>query len=450
MSTKTGKVQNFFEEKFMPVAARIGSQRHLIALRDGIMFSMPLLIIGSLFIIVADFPIDAYQTFMAGLFGDGWTDILWGVVNGTMGLLALIAAFGVAYSLAGSYKVDGKHIDGIPAGVLSLAGYLIINQLSVFGAGDDAVEAWTVDIFGSGFLFVALITAILTAEIYRLLIQRKFVITLPASVPPTISRSFTALLPGFVIVILFMLIRLGFSLTPWGNFAGFITTVVTAPIAMVGSSYIGTLVTTLTEHFLWSFGIHGSSIVTAVVEPIWLVNAGQNLEAARQGLAQLPNIVTYTFYENGVWIGGSGATLPVVVYMALFARSKLIKQIGRLSLAPGIFNINEPVVFGLPVVLNPFLMIPYILAPIAVMTVSYIGTAVGLFPYTTGVMIPWTTPYFVSGFLITGGKIGGIIAQLVCFLVAFVIWVPFIRIWDKRNLALESAPDSPAPVPATV
>jgi PTS system cellobiose-specific IIC component len=260
---------------------------------------------------------------------------------------------------------------------------------------------------------------------------------MPKTVPPTVSRSFTALLPGIVIIVFFMLVRLAFAFTGWSDLATFVQSVLKKPIELAGSSYLGTVFACLFEHLLWSFGIHGSSIMTAVMEPIWISNAGANLEAFKAGAKTLPNIVTYSFYENGVWIGGSGATLSLVVYMLVFAKSKLVKQIGRLAIVPGIFNINEPVVFGLPIVLNPFLMIPYILAPICVTTVSYFGTLAGIFPYTTGVIIPWTTPYFISGYLMTGGNIMGVVAQLVCFAVAFVIWFPFIRVWDKKNYLSE-------------
>ncbi len=438
MSSKKHNVQGFFEEKFMPIAAKIGNQKHLIALRDGIMFTMPLLIIGSLFLILAELPIDAYQSFMASVFGANWKAFEGVAVNGTIGIISLIAVFGIAYSLAGSYEVDGKPIDGIPAGVLSVAAFFIVNIVSVFGTGEEAVEAWKTSLFTSQYLFLAIVISLSVAEIYRFLLQKKVVITMPKSVPPTVARSFTALVPGFVIIVFFMLVRLGFSFTAWSDLATFVQSVLKKPIELAGSSYIGTVFACLFEHTLWSFGIHGSSIMTAVMEPIWISNAGANLEAFKAGAQKLPNIVTYSFYENGVWMGGSGATLAVVVYMLVFAKSKLVKQIGRLAIVPGIFNINEPVVFGLPVVLNPFLMIPYILAPIAVTTVSYFGTLIGIFPYTTGVIIPWTTPYFISGYLMTGGNIMGVVAQVVLFAVAFIIWLPFIRIWDKKHYLSEN------------
>lgn len=428
----------FFEKKFLPIASKIGNQRHLLALRDGIMFAMPLMIIGSFFIIVAWLEADWYQNFMSKVFGENWNAFGDIVYNGSMGIIALVAVFGVAYSLASSYKVDKKNIDGVPAGVLALASYLIVNIMSTFKDGKESVSAWSPDLFGAQYLFVGLIVAIVTAEIYRYFLQKKIIITLPDTVPPTVSRSFTALIPGFVIILFFLLVRYGFSHTGWGDFATFVHKVVTQPFTILGSTYIGTLVACLMEHLLWSFGIHGSSIITSVMEPIWITNADANLAAVKAG-KELPHIITYTFYENGIWMGGSGATLPVAIYMTFLAKSKLLKKVGRLAIGPSIFNVNEPIMFGVPIVLNPFLMIPYILAPVAVLTVTYFGTAMGIFPHTTGTIIPWTTPYFISGYLMTGGKLMGVVMQLVAFAVASSIWFPFIRLWDKKNLELEKA-----------
>jgi PTS system cellobiose-specific IIC component len=189
------------------------------------------------------------------------------------------------------------------------------------------------------------------------------------------------------------------------------------------------MVGVLFEHILWSLGLHGSSIIIfPIFEPMWIENLQENLNGAR-------HIVTQPFYENGIWIGGSGATLPAVVYMLVFAKSKLLKQVGKIGIAPGIFNINEPVTFGLPIVLNPVLMIPFFLAPMAAVTIQYFGTLAGIFPYCN-TMVPWTTPFFVSGFLMTK-SIMGVVAQIISFAVVFAIYLPFIRFWDIKNYKME-------------
>lgn len=418
---------NFMEEKFLPVASKLGAQRHLIALRDGIVMVMPLLILGAFSMIIAEFPVKGYLDFMANTFGENWNSFEGIIMNATYGIVAIVACYGVSSSLVGSYKLDGT-----PAGIISLAAFFSINIIGSYESGDSTVSAWAASTFDAHLLFTALIVALISGEIYRMLVQKNFTIKLPKSVPPTVSRQFVALLPGAVIILFFVIIRGIFSMTPWGSFPEFITNVISTPLRGFGTSYVGTLMAVFAEHFLWSLGIHGSAVIIfPLFEPMWIVNLQENLSNGAH------NIVTQPFYENGVWMGGSGATLPVVVYMLVFAKSKLLKQIGRIGIGPGLFNINEPITFGLPIVLNPFLMIPFIAAPVVVMTIQYVGTAMGIFP-PCNLMVPWTTPFFISGFLMTKSLMG-VVAQMISFAAAFLIWLPFIRVWDKKNFEMEKA-----------
>lgn len=417
----SGKLMSFMEEKFLPVAARLGGQRHLLALRDGVVMVMPLLILGAFSMIIAEFPVEGFLNFMAGIFGENWNAFEGVIMNATYGISAVVACFGVASSLVNSYGEDGT-----PAGIISMAAFFaVVVPSALTDAEGNAVDAWIAGSLDATLLFTALLSALIVGEIYRLLVQKNFTIKLPDSVPKAVSKQFTALLPGAVIIILFTAIRLLFAATPWGGFPEFITAVISTPLRNLGTSYLGTLIACFVEHLLWSFGLHGSAIIIfPIFEPLWLINMAENVSAGAS------NIVTFTFYENGVWMGGSGATLPVVIYMLVFAKSKLLKNVGKVGIAPGLFNINEPVTFGLPIVLNPILMIPYILAPMAAMTVQYLGTAIGLFPLCNN-MVPWTCPVLISGFLTTG-SIMGVAAQLCGLAVSFLIWLPFIRVWDQK------------------
>ena len=369
MSKKTAsasgsnKLMDFMENKFLPVATKIGGQRHLLALRDGVVMSMPLLILGAFAMIIAEFPLEAFTNFMASIFGENWNAFEGIIMNGTYGISAIVACFGVASSLVNSYNLDGT-----PAGIISMSSLFVIVVPSVFQDGEEAVEAWVAGSFDPALLFTALVTALVVGEIYRILVQKNFTIKLPDAVPKAVSRQFTALLPGAVIIIAFTAIRLLFTMTTWGSFPEFISSIIATPLRHLGTGYVGTLIVCFVEHLLWSFGLHGSAIIVfPIFEPLWLMNMAENINEGAH------NIVTFTFYENGVWMGGSGATLPVVIYMLLFAKSKLLKNVGKIGIAPGLFNINEPVTFGLPIVLNPVLMVPYILAPMVTMSVQYLG-----------------------------------------------------------------------------
>ena len=417
---KTNKFMTFMEDKFLPLAGKLGNQRHLLALRDGVVMMMPLLIIGAFSMIIAEFPVQAFLDFMAKTFGENWNAFEGIIMHATYGIAAIIACYGVTSSLVKSYGLDGT-----PAGVIGISALMTVVVPSVLMDGEEAVEAWIAGSLDATLLFTALLVALITGEIYRTMVQKNVTIKLPDSVPPAVSAQFTALIPGIVIVVLFTIVRLLFAKTVWGGFPEFITDVISTPLRHAGTSYFGTLVACLMEHLLWSFGLHGSAIVIfPIFEPLWLVNMAENLSSGAR------NIVTFTFYENGVWIGGSGATLACVIYMLVFAKSKLLKNVGKIGIAPGIFNINEPVTFGLPIVLNPMLMIPYILAPIAAMTVQYLGTAIGLFPLCNN-MVPWTCPILISGFLTTG-SIMGVVAQLCGLAAAFLVWMPFIKAYDDK------------------
>ena len=425
-------LKSFFEDKFVPVAAKIAKQRHLLAMRDGLVLSLPLLIVGSLFIIIGELPIQAYQDFMTSVLGEGWNEFVWNdIFPATTGLIALLAAFGIAKSLVDSYDIDG-----VPGGVISVALFFLLNTLDVEN------NAWNADLFGSVNVFTAIIVALVSAEVYRLIVQKDLVIHLPASVPPSISRSFTALIPACVIIVGGFIVKFLFTLTPYGDFPGFVSGVLSAPLQAVGTSYPRLLIILFFEQLLWSFGIHGSTIAWSFVDPIIQVNTLENLAAFQAGEA-IPHVIAQPFIDNFLQIGGSGATLPLVVFLLLFAKSRQLKDIGRLSAAPAVFNINEPVVFGLPIVMNPFLMIPFILGPMIIMTITYVTMYFNIFPRLIGVNIPWTTPYLISGFLATGGRIGGVILQIINFCVAFLIWFPFLKSWDKR-LVLEEKGEVPA------
>ena len=418
---KQSKLAAFMEERFVPVAAAIGGQRHLLALRDGIVMIMPLLILGSFAMIVIEFPIPAWMEFMenAGWSEGGKIDI---IMNATFGIMAVIASFGVACSLAGSYKKkNGDAIDGIPAGVLAIATFFIITQLE----GMD-----------SEYLFVAMLFAIFTAEIYRVFIQKDWVIKLPETVPVAVARQFTALLPGLVILgVAWLVIAVPMSYTESHTISTWLNNGLFGWLRNAGLSYPFTMLGAFFEHLLWTFGLHGAAVIIfPFFEPLWVQSTIQAAQGAKE-------IFTWPFYENNVWIGGSGATLPAVIYMLVFAKSRLLKDIGKIAIGPGIFNINEPVTFGLPVVLNPMLMIPFILTPLVLVTINYIGTAIGIFPCLDK-MIPWTTPVFISGFLSAAGNMGSkimaVVAQLIGFVVAFLIWMPFIRAWDIINVKREA------------
>ncbi|MGG4489899.1 PTS cellobiose transporter subunit IIC [Metabacillus idriensis] len=437
-----GKVNRFFEEKFMVAAAKVAGQRHLQALRDGIILTMPLIIIGSVFLILGFLPIKGYPEFMAGVFGDEWLSKLLYPVGATFDIMALIASFGIAYRLAEKYGVDA-----LTAGAVSVAAFLLATPYQVPFLAEGASEAVMVGgaipsaLMGSKGLFVAMLLAILSTEIFRFVIQKNLVIKMPDGVPPAVSRSFIALIPGFFILTTVWLLRLLVENTSFESLHNVVSILLGKPLGVLGGSLIGSLVAVILIQLLWSTGLHGASIVGGVMGPIWLTSMDENRVAFQAGEA-LPNIFTQQFFDLFVYIGGSGATLSLVFCMLFLAKSQQMKQLGRLSIGPGVFNINEPVTFGMPIVMNPLLIIPFILTPIAITITTYICMSTGLVAKPAGIGVPWTMPPLFGGYLATGGKISGLIMQLINMLIAFFIYYPFFRMWDKQKFSEENQPAS--------
>jgi PTS system cellobiose-specific IIC component len=427
------------EKYVMPVAGRIAEQKHLQAIRDGIILAMPLLIIGSLFLILGFLPIPGYNEFMAGIFGEKWLEKLLYPVGATFDIMALVVSFGVAYRLAEKYKVDA-----LSAGAISLSSFLLATPYKVPFVPEGSQETIMVSggipvqWVGSKGLFVAMILAIISTEIYRKIIQKNIVIKLPDGVPPAVSRSFVALIPGFAVLCVVWVARLILEMTSFESFHNIVTVLLNKPLSALGGSLFGAIVAVLLVQLLWSAGLHGAAIVGGVMGPIWLSLMDENRMIFQENPgAELPNVITQQFFDLWIYVGGSGATLALAMAMLFRSKSQQLKSLGRLSIAPGIFNINEPITFGMPIVMNPLLIIPFILVPIVLTIVSYVAMATGLVAKPSGVAVPWTTPIIISGYLATGGKISGSILQIVNFFIALVLYYPFFKMWDKQKVEEE-------------
>lgn len=428
----------FMEKKVMPVAAKIGGQKHLQAVRDGIILTMPLLLVGSFFLVVGFLPIPGFSDFMANTFGDQWLTKLLYPVNATFDIMAIIVSFGVAYRLAEKYKVDP-----LAAGAVSVAAFFLATPYKILFTPEGSSSAYEVGgiptvLMGSQGLFVAMILALISTEIFRKIVQKNLVIRMPAGVPPAVSRSFMALVPAFAVLLVIWIIRLLMELTSFESLHNVVKDLLQTPLEALGGTLIGALVAVLLVQLLWSVGLHGAAIVGGVLGPIWLSLMDQNRVAFTAG-KELPNVVTSQFFDLWIYIGGSGATLSLVFMMLFMAKSAQLKGIGRLAIGPGIFNINEPVTFGMPIVLNPLLIIPFILAPVVITIITYLAMQFGIAPRPNGAAIPWTMPVLISGWLGTGGKFMGLLLQLVNFVVTALIYYPFFRMWDKQKLAEETA-----------
>ena len=247
-----------------------------------------------------------------------------------------------------------------------------------------------------------------------------------------VANSFSSIIAGVITITFTVVVHAIFVATPYGNIHSFITEMVQAPMLKLGNSFWFFVGLYMFMNLCWFFGIHGAAVYAAV-QPIVVGINLQNLEAFQAGV-QLPNM--YANWVLFLKIGGLGTTVGLCIFMAFRSRSNRYKSLGRMALIPSLFNINEPLCFGMPLMLNPMMFLPLVLNPLVTGTIAYFAMSSGLVGYTTGASLPWTTPPLINSFL--QGGLGVMLLQLVCLLVATAMYIPFFKVLDKKAVEEES------------
>lgn len=412
----------FESEKLLSLAARMGNNRFLLAVRDGIMLSMPLIIIGSFLMIAATgFAIPPLEAWLGKI---GVADYLWKGSDSSFGLIGLVSSFGIAYSLTKHYKIDG-----VPSGIISLSTFIVVTPFIKAEAGAGMPTTY----MASNGLFIAIILGLINGYVYQWFINHNIQIKMPESVPSAISKSFSAILPGAALIIFWLIVFAVLDANSLPNLHKIAQVVLGVPLGLLGNNIIGVIVVVALNSLLWFVGLHGGSIVNSVMNPLWIANLDQNRVAFQAG-KPLEHIFTSAFMDNFVYIGGGGATIGLVLALGWLARrkkaSKQIKVLAPITVIPGLFNINEPTMFGIPIVLNVLLIAPFIIAPILNIIVAHTAMALHLVPLTYAAP-GWTTPPIISGVLATG-SITGSILQIVLIVLDILLYLPFILAVEKR------------------
>lgn len=433
------KFLKWLEEKFMPPMAKMAEQRHLRAVRDGVISTLPLIIVGSFFIILAQPPIPALAELVGPYVGDIMIPY-----RLTVGLMSVYAAYGMGYSLARSYSLDG-----VSGGVLSLTTFLMMNiPLNVDAVMEEAANAgvegasamgWVLPMesLGGAGMFTAILSMIVAVEVLRFMKAKKITLKMPEQVPDSVARSFEALFPAAVVIILTWIVRVMLGL----DINGMLMSLFSPLVELSGNNYFGVMLPVLLITLLWAAGIHGVSVIGSVMRPAWLIMLDANVAAVADGSSMtfgdggVPYIAPEPFYQWLIWIGGSGATLALAILFVI-SKSSYLKQVGKFSIIPGIFNINEPMIFGAPIVMNPILGIPFIIAPVITTTISYFAIQLGIVNGFT-VMAPWTLPAPIGAWMATGGSIAAVILVLINIAIALAIYYPFFKVYEKKMIAEE-------------
>lgn len=425
------------ESKLMPVAKVISRNKYLISMRDGFLVSMPLLVVGSMFMLISNFPIQSWINLLKNtqFRGASIASYFSNVTNATFNIMAIFIVVGIGYNFAKHEKTS--QIFGAAVALLS---WFILMPFTTSFTPDGTTKAFQVpcvplDWVGSKGIFIGIICAFTSVKIYKWVQDKDWTIKMPQGVPPTVGQSFAALFPIAGVIIVFFLVRFIFALTPWGDAFNFVYKILQMPLQKVGDSLGTMLGVYFFAHVLWFFGIHGTNITDSVFRPILYALSAENLKALQAGLP-LPHIINQQFQDLFATYGGAGSTLSLLIAMFGFCKSKRIKELGKLAIVPGIFGINEPIVFGLPVVLNPVIAIPFIGIPMINIIITYFTMRFKIVPICNGVIMPWTTPPIVSGFLSSGWQ--GAVLQLLLIALGVVIYLPFIKAMDKQYLKDEA------------
>lgn len=432
------KLFEFLEKYLMGPMGKVSTWRPVRAIVAAGMASIPFTIVGSAFLVLSVIPQAFNLQFIVDLWANSFDKIqaLYLLAyKCTMGILSLYFAIVIGYEYTKIYVEEEElNLNPLNGGLLAVFAYfLTIPELTyskgVISAvtGKTTIGGWTVGgdsltrLSTSG-MFTAILMSILAVQLYRLCVKKNWVIKMPEAVPEGVARSFTALIPGFVIAFAVLVINGIFIL-----FGTDIYKVIAIPFAFVShitNTWLGIVVIYLLVHALWIVGIHGANIVMGLVNPILLANMAQNVDG---------KFIAYAgeFTNSYVTIGGSGATLLLCFYIAFRAKSDQLRMLGKASMGPAIFNINEPLIFGLPIVYNPMLTIPFILAPIVSASIGYWSVQLGLAGKAIA-QTPWPTPIGIGAYVGSGGNIGAFVVALICALAAFVIWYPFIKMYDSK------------------
>ena len=418
------KFQNGLEKVVGPFATAVGKSKYIQALTEGFMYSMPLTLGVALIAVLANLPIEPWTQFLKNT---GMYSTALEVVSLTLSLLAVyvVGAIGYAYTKKENEK-------GIIGAIIALASFIVLIPVQRFTTEQGkSVSTLATSYLGSDGIFLAIILGLAVPSLYCWLMKKNLRLKLPDSVPPMVSQS---LAPTFVTMIIFttiFVIKYACTFTPYGNLFTLVSTLIGKPIAAFGANPVSLIIVFTLMNLIWFFGVHPNAILMPYMPILTLVNLA-NQEAFLAGNA-LPYL-TFAVVATCVQIGGAGNTLGLCI-ASFFAKSEKYKAMRKLVRPANIFNINEPVIFGFPVMLNPLYFFPMVFSPAIVGLITYGLCQIFTFNINPTIAMPWVTPGFVTAFF--QGGLSLLLVWILAVFIDFILYLPFFLIDDKNTLKLE-------------
>ena len=419
------KIQNFLEKFVGPIAQKMSENKIIQALSNGMMAVLPVSLGVAFIAIIGNLPIESWQVLLGNL---GLTPIIQDFLNITNGLYAIYIVCTIAYEMA---KIENEN--PITSIILSLAFFLILAPQSQIEMVDGEYAAFlkTASI-GSEGIFVAIIVSLSVTLLYSYLMKKNIKIKLPDSVPPMVTDSLSPTFVAIIIFIIAFVIKTIFTFTPYGNAMDFVNSVITNPITKVGVTPLSIVIIFTFANLLWFFGVHPSAIINifyAVAAPPLVANVGAFLSGQ-----PLP-YMEILFMLSIIMIGGTGNTLGLAISM-LFAKSERYKSMRKLTFVPSIFNINEPLVFGMPIVLNPIFFLPLISSTALGGLIMHLFYKIGFLDYyNPTIELPWVTPPVIVEWVVGGFKFAFVMLVVIAALT--LLYFPFFKMADEKALKEE-------------
>lgn len=413
------------EKHFIPVANKISSNKYLKSISTGSMALLGVIMLGSIFTVIASFSWEPYQSFLALTH---LNTIMNAVPDFTIDLLGLYMSFSIAYCAA---DIFGIREQALGTGFISLLSFLMLTPQNTIAA--EGFTFLDVSYLGAKGVFVAIFVSLITVKLMQYFVDKNFTITMPEGVPPMVTKSFTTLIPAVVIGILFSTIKLLFSFTSFGTATDFIYTMLQAPLQSLTGTLPAFLILVLISNLLWFFGIHGSMTVLPILFPIFLGYLGDNTAAVAAGQV-VPHPINFGLYDLAC-LGGSGTTIGLVTNMFFFSKSKRYKSFSKIVFPSGLFGVNEPVIFRMPLMLNVLLLIPFLITPLVVVSIGYLLISLGIITAPIGILGAGSLPPLMHG--IVQGSFSFGVYEIFATILSMLIYFPFFKLLDNQALEEE-------------
>lgn len=420
---------NTFITKFEDLSIKIGSNQLLKTISQCFNMVLPIIIVGALFSLFSSIQIDAYQSFLTTT---GIGNILSLVSKFTTELISIYVVYCFVYSYISG---KGYQTEALLAGMFGIAGFMLLCPLSEIIVHDMPMKVITFDYLGSKGLFTALLTGFLVSYIYEFTLKHNIGIKMPDGVPPLVAKALSSLIPCILIMIIFCIITGSFMLITGVTFSEWFYQIISAPLTNLSSSFFTFALLQFLASLFWFFGIHGAQITMPIMMMLFLQGGLDNQVAYAAG-EPLQNILTMGL-SAVIILGGIGNTIGLNLNMLLFGKSTKYKMLGKLGIFPSIFNINEPIIFGFPIILNPIMALPFFIIPQITLFIAYITMKIGIVALPRLAMGALGIPMFVGGFMFCG--ITGLLLEILLTALSTACYYPFFKISDQIALKEETA-----------